>query len=384
MRKKGMIALVGAVLLLLLAGCWNSKDIQNMAYVTAIGCDYENGKYITYVQILNFSNVAKGEMSNVGKNIPAWIGRGEGVTVTESFNAIYSTSQIRTFWGHVKSIVMTERFLRKEDRVKEAYDMLNRYREVRYNILVYGTKEPLRTIFSQKSIMNLSPLDTVMDTPSQIYSQRSYILPLYSYKLVAQINQPPGLGILPSLSIDRGNWTEDQKPRTMFRIDGAYFFREKRLIGWLSEQDLEGYRWMQKKLARSPINIPNNDSPDASIILTKPKPHVSHEVRNGRVFFNVRLSLDAYVDEMVRNLNKSEIEEKSAREVERQLRATYEKALRIKADVYELSECLYRENPKKWHELQREGRFVLDKDSLDKIDVKVNLQHTGKYKGRVD
>lgn len=383
MRKIGKAVIANVMFLLLLTSCWNSKDIQNMAYVTAVGFDYEDGKYISYVQVLNFSNVARGESTEVGKKVPAWIGRGEGATVTESFNSIYSTSQLRIFWGHVKAIVASERFLKHSVQVKEAYDMINRYREIRYNILIYGTKDPMREIFSQKSVLNLSPLDSILDSPAQTYSQRSYILPVYGFKLVSQIDEPAGSAMLPSLTFDRRAWTEDMEKRSMFRINGAYFFNDGRYSGWMSEQDLLGYRWLQKKLNRSPINIPSNKDPDAAVVLVKPKPHVNHVIHDGKVFFHIRLTLQAYVDELAHNLSKNEVELKSAQVVAEQIKETYLKGIRMKLDVLRLGECLYRENPKKWHELHQSDTFVLDKDSLERIDVKVRLIHTGKYKLRV-
>ncbi|MEF3305892.1 Ger(x)C family spore germination protein [Paenibacillus sp. GYB003] len=384
MRRAGALAIAGMLLAGLLTGCWNSKDIQNMAYVTALGFDYENGTFITYAQVLNFTNVAKGEAAEVGKNVPTWIGRGEGVTVTESFNSIYSTSQLRVFWGHVKSIVVTERFLRQGERVKEAYDMVNRYREIRYNILLYGTKEPLRDIFAQKSLLNLSPLDTLMDTPAQIYSQRSYILPVYGYKVIGQFNEPAESAMLPSISIDRQSWSEDKNKRPMFKIDGAYFFHAQKMVGWLSERDLEGYRWLQRKLERSPINIPDDRNPAAAIVVIKPKPAIHHEVKNGKPYFNITLTMKAFVDELVRDTSKTDIEKLLNEGIEKQIRDTYEKGLDIKIDVLKLGQCLYRENPKLWHSLHRDGEFILDRDSLQNVDVKVTLIHSGKYKLRVE
>ncbi|UVI33013.1 Ger(x)C family spore germination protein [Paenibacillus spongiae] len=383
MRRKGKLALMCAAFLFLLTACWNSKDIQSMAYVTAIGCDYENGKYITYAQVLNFSNVAKGESVEIGKNIPTWIGQGEGFTLTESFNSIYTTSQLRLFWGHVRALVVTERFLKKGEHViKEAYDMLNRYREIRYNILVYGTKEPIRDILSQKSNLNLSPLETIMDNPTQGYSQRSYILPTYSFKFKSLIDEPAGAVLLPSLSIDRKSWTEDKKKKSMFSINGAYLMSNNQVRGWLSEQDLSGYRWIEKDLMRSPINIPDNSHPDAAIVLIKPKPKIEYVFRNGKTFYTIKLSIQAYVDELVRDLSKKDIEEQSAKVIEKQIRATYEKGLSIKADVLNLTEHLYRYNPKLWRNTRRGESFLLDKDSLERIEVTVHLLHSGKYKLR--
>lgn len=149
--KWGLIA----GLLLLSPGCSDSKPIQNMAYVTAIGLDYKDGHFITYAQVLNFLNVAKSESNEIGKNIPVWIGRGTGKTVTESLSSLSETSQIRMFWGHVKVVVVDEELLKSQAIVRQSYEAINRYREVRYNILLYSTKTPMVDIFKQKSIFNL-------------------------------------------------------------------------------------------------------------------------------------------------------------------------------------------------------------------------------------
>jgi len=267
--------------------------------------------------------------------------------------------------------------------MREAYDMVNRYREIRYNILLYGTKEPLRDIFVEKSLFNLSPLETLLDTPNQMYSQRSYILPMYGYKIIAHFNEPAESAMLPSLSLENGSWTEDHKPKRMFNIDGAYYFKHNSMVGWLSEKDLEGYRWLQKKLERSPINIPNDARPAAALVMIKPKPHIYPVLKNGKIYYNIRLSIKAYVDEMVRDLKKEEIEEQAAQVIRNEIRETYNKGLRINVDVLQLGEQLYRNHPKVWRQ-QSDGEFALTPESLDRIDVKVKLLHTGKYKDRVD
>ena len=381
--KQAKILLI-TLSLLLLSGCWNSKDIQRMAYVTALGIDYKDGKYVSYVQILNFSSVAKVESAELGKNIPIWIGKGEGNTLTESFNSIYSTSQIRVFWGHVKAIIISENMLKHGDKIKEAYDMLNRYREVRYNILLYGTKEPIEEVLHQKSILNFSPLDSIMDTPAQTFSQRSYIVPLYGFKLLAQLNEAGNPGILPSLAIDKQNWHEDRSPKPLLKIDGAYFFRKGAMTGWLSEADLTGYRWLQRKLERSPINIPNNKNPKAAVVMLHPKSKIEPVLQDGKPLFNITIKIESYLDELVSNISEKALEDQAAKVIKNEIRYTFNKGIEKQLDVLKLDEVLYRSYPQKWHELHRDGEFIYDEQSLNRIDVKVKLLHTGKYKGRVD
>lgn len=47
------------LLLLNLTGCWSRYEVQNMNYATAVGIDYINDKYTVFVQLLDFTTVAK-------------------------------------------------------------------------------------------------------------------------------------------------------------------------------------------------------------------------------------------------------------------------------------------------------------------------------------
>ncbi|MCD9020923.1 Ger(x)C family spore germination protein [Cohnella silvisoli] len=381
MRKLKLIV-VGLFASFALSGCWNAKDIQNLAYVTAIGLDYVNGQYITYVQILNFANVGKTENMEIGKIIPIWIGKGEGKTISQSITSIYSTSQMRLFWGHVKAIVCTENILKRG--VDEAFDALNRYREIRYNVLIYGTRENLSDIFTQKSIFNLSPLDTIMFTPEQIYLQRSSILPINGNLLAAKLNEPGEPAMLPSLSINKTVWKEDIKNKPMLQINGAYFFTETKMTAWLSEEDLAGARWTQPELKRSLINVPADGTPQASLVLIKPHYKVKLDVRNGEVRYDVHLKISANLDELLKDIPIKSLEEKAEKVVRDQIVSSYVKGLEKKVDVLKLDEILYRDHPKIWHKMHRSQSFTLIRESLRRVDVKINLVNTGKYKARKD
>lgn len=381
--RSGRTLVCGIVLslLLLLPGCWNSKDIQNLAYVTAIGLDYEKDKFVIYVQVLNFKNVARTETVEIGKPVPVWIGRGEGRTVTEAFTSLYRTSQLRMFWGHVKVIVAGERVL--ERGLQEAYDMLNRYREVRYNILLYGTKEKLTDILAEKSLFNLSPLDTLMFNPRQIFSQRSFLPPIYAYKIIARLRESSHSVPLPSIALQNTVWSEDHKKEPMYVIDGAFYFHGFRTTGWMSEREMQGGKWLMKKLVRAPINIPNDKHPEAGLILEKPKSKITPVFENGKIRYRVRVRLSGFVEELHRNLSEDEIEAQAARVVRDEVRAAFLNGLKVKADVLQLEQTLYRRYPQQWKQHVEDKEFSLTEDSLAEVDVKVNIKHAGKYKGRV-
>lgn len=378
---KRLLLLVSLLIFLFpLTSCWNTKDIQNMDYATAIGLDFENGKYLTYVQVLNFSNIGRSETIEVGKPIPIWVGKGEGETLSESLSSIYSTSQMRIFWGHVKTIVCSENMLKRG--VEEAYHAVNRFGDIRYNILIFGTKEKLSDLFIQKSIFNLSPLDTIMFSPEQIYAQRSFIVPKTSNQVIAQINEPGEPAMLPSLTINKKTWHEDKKNKSMLQINGAYFFNQDKMAAWLSEDELAGTRWTQKQLKRSLIKIPSQGNPIAVMVMINPHYKVDVDVVDGKVWYDISLKIDATLDELMKNVSIDYLEQQASRVISDEIRESFKNGLAKQVDVLMLEESLYRNHPKQWHKLHKTQSFLLNQECLRKITVKVNLRNTGKYKGR--
>ncbi len=363
-----------------LTGCWNSKVVQEMIYITSIGLDYENGKYIIYGQLLNFSNVAKHEGTEVGSKIPVWVGRGEGPTITEAAANLYTTSQLRIFWGHVKAIVVTERMMKKG--IHNLFDFFSRYREIRYNVWIYGTNENLVDILSQNSIMNLSPLLSVMLNPTDIFYQRSYIPPVYARRFISEFNDPGQTAVMPSISINKDAWKEAEKDVKLLRINGSYYFRDNKVVGWLSEEDLKGIRWAEEKMKRSPLVVVEKGKKAAVLILVRRSYRVEPIVEDGRVRYTMRVKAEAYIDELMKNIPERTIEANANKAVADEIMYTFKKGLSIKADVLQLDKTLYRKMNRKWHEVHKKSSFVLDKDSFKSIEVHVRLLHSGKYKER--
>ncbi len=83
-------------LILLLTGCWDMKEAQNINFITALGVDYADGRFIIYAQLLDFAEIAKHEGAVETGNGKVWIGKGEGKTIDEALISLYPASQQRT------------------------------------------------------------------------------------------------------------------------------------------------------------------------------------------------------------------------------------------------------------------------------------------------
>ncbi|WP_068775985.1 Ger(x)C family spore germination protein [Paenibacillus sp. FJAT-26967] len=376
-HKSGTLLLL---LVTLLTGCWSSKDLQTMAYATTLVIDYVEDKYVIHAQFLNFSNIAKNESTQIGQEVPIWIGKSEGTTVTEAMTTFYATSQLRVFWGHLKAIVVTENMMKRG--LREVYDEMNRFHQIRFNVLIYGTNEPATKLLSLKSLLNFSPLESLLARPGQFYDQKSLILPVYGFKFIAQLNEAGNSTLLPSLSIRNGIWTEDTTNKGMFDIDGAYFFNDLEYTAWMPISDLLGARWLQTKLSRSPINVPN-DKPFAALMVQNPKFVITPLIEGDEVRYNIEVKLSSYVNELRENISENDLKKAAEKVIEDEIRTTYNKAILKKVDVYMLSKTLYRGHPHVWKRIYNKKEFPLKKDSLNEIKVDIHIEHYGKYKDRL-
>ncbi|CAM3928490.1 Ger(x)C family spore germination protein [Cohnella lubricantis] len=367
-------------MLLLLPGCWSSRDIQNMAYVTAVGLDYKDGQYIAYSQVLNFQNIARTESTEVGGEVPIWVGKSSGHTVTEALGSLSATSQLRLFWGHVKVIVATERILRAG--MSGAIDAINRYRDIRYNVLIYGTNEKMDDILTQKSLLNLSPLDSVLFSPGPIYSQVSPILPVNFNHFISAINEPGDPAMVPSIGINHTDWEMNKQKKPMFALTGAYFFRNSKMIDRMTLQELRGARWTFDGITRAEIAVPDKEHPIASVILGKPHYSITPLLEGNEARFRVQVKVRGFLNELYQPYSVAQLERLSARIVASEMKDTFRAGVAKRCDVLRLQRELYRKHPAKWKQLAGSEEWILNPGSLVEVKVKVKLVNTGKYKGR--
>ncbi|SDT50595.1 germination protein, Ger(x)C family [Paenibacillaceae bacterium GAS479] len=378
--KRLLMFVVVVLTYVFIQGCANSRDIQSMAYVTAIGLDYQDGKYQAYVQVLNFSNVARSEAVELGKSVPIWIGRGQGETISGAIAETNATSQSRLFWGHVKAVIVTKNVMRQG--LSGLNSALIRDSQARYTVLFYGTEEKLEDILIQKSMFNLSPLDTMIFTAVQLNTQKAYILPMNANEAYAYLNEPGGAGMLPEIGINRDTWYEDKTSRPMFIIRGAYFFNGYELQSHMLMLPLKGMRWRDSKLDVTPVQLTENGKPAAVLMLGHPKFNIKLRMERGVPRYDITINTDGYLGELIQQNSVQELQAMAASVIEQEVMNTYKSALSKRTDCYRLQLELYRRYPGIFRELTSNSSFFLDENSIASLKVKVFLRTTGKFKGK--
>ena len=362
--------------LLLLSGCWDLKDPQDVNYITAIGFDYVDNQYVVYVQMVDFSTVAKAEIGQPGEQMPSWVGKGTGKTASAALANVYDTAQLRVFYGHINAIVYSERLIKQG--LDSALDTQNRYYEMRYTPWVYGTKTPIDQIFTAESFFRMSPTATLMHMPENVFSQKSVVQPKRAREFISNLHEPGMTILLPSLGIDDKSWKEGDKPQSKLIYDGVFAFHDGEFKGRLELNQLIGLRWVRESTERGLLAVENGEL-FAEVTLEKPKVKVTPHVSGDKIAFDVDVRLNGYITEKVKLPPVEKLEEYTEKIIKEQILTTTRAGMSIGADPLKLENLLYRKYTKQWKELRERMHRQFSEDDL-KLSIKVNIKHSGKLK----
>lgn len=378
MSKRKKLMSICLMFALLLTGCWDIKDVQDVNYLTSIGFDYADDQYIVYAQMLDFTDVAKMESGKPLQPIPVWVGKGKGDTPISAVNELYRTSQMRNFYGQIISVVVSDNVLKKG--IHDFDELQHRYYEMRYTPWIFATKEPLDKVFTVTPFFNLSPLMSLLHQPQESYKQESVIAPITSREFVSDIHEPGKATLLPSLSISDRHWKKGGDPHSMLEMDGVFVLQDGKYRGRLTRENIPGLRWVEPQTQRSPLILRSGGKPQVALSLENPKVKIIPHVKGKEVTYTVDVKLSGNVNEIIQPMSERLMEEKAAELVQNEIKRTFEKGLEIHSDLLQLEHALYRQKNKDWKKIYAERDFKITTESLQEIKVSVKLNNAGKLK----
>ncbi|GIO96466.1 hypothetical protein J14TS5_15520 [Paenibacillus lautus] len=373
MKRVWILVCIGS---LLISGCWDNKEVQDISYITALGIDHKDNKYIIYVQMLDFATIAKQENSKPTEKAPIWVGRGTGTNLAEALIDLYTSNQQRVSWGHVTALVLTESVL-KPELLSQVFDLTNRTQEIRYTKWIYGTMDNMEDLFAVSPFFQLSPLHSLLHEPRESYVQFSFIPPLQFVNFIRLYREKAATVVLPSLHISNQKWSENLKQHPILEVNGGFLIKNKKTMGWLRRSDLLGTRWLASPQTHASIIVKDNDKAIGSIVLEKPQSSIEVIRKPNDVSYRIKLNVTGTVQNMyISTIGVKELKRLTEDTLRKEMQNTFKKAALIKADPYELCLQLYRTDPKLWKKLVEQKKEIYDETPLE-FNVDVNLRYWG-------
>ncbi|MEK4966584.1 Ger(x)C family spore germination protein [Cytobacillus sp. FSL R7-0696] len=371
--KKILIPII--VCALLLSGCWDEKDIVEMQYITAIGIDYDKEKddYILYAQVVSFAGVAKSEQA---ETVPSkvWVAKGQGKSMEAAINMIYDKSNQIVYWAHIGIIIFHERLL--QHGIDQISDSLARFQQIRETNWMYGTKDSIEDILLVISLFS-SAVQTTLFNPEEAYHVHSIISPIRMHRFYSDFTEKATTTKLPMISVKEDVWKTKGATNDSAKSSGVFLLKEKKYLGSLPISQFRGLRWVTKTTKRSPLRIKLENNDEVNIIITQLDPHLKIN-KLDKDTFDIDINANGGIIEVQKEISLPILKEKIIEKMEKEIRETYENALNIKADIYNLEELVYRKDYDRWkHDYK--GRFTLTENSIANINIDITITKTGEY-----
>ncbi|PIC88843.1 spore gernimation protein [Sporosarcina sp. P21c] len=364
-----ILALVLAILSAVLSGCVDSNEPERMLYINGVGVDFKDGKYEVYVQLVSFANTANSEQPIDIGAVQAEVGHATGNTMDEALFELYHSVDQKLFWGHLSYIVASEDVMVK-GKLSPVIDSFIRYKETRYQIWLYTTKDPVQDVLLLRPVLNKSITLSKLGDPKNSYEQESFIQPLNIRQLLIGLDEPGHEAMIPLISVEE-NWKSMQEPIKAPVLSGVGVITPTSFKGFISGDKARGIQWMSNNTKRGQVTFKLDGGNYFTMIIDKVKVKIKPITGKGEVKFDINVDLSATVSEMGKDITTDRIRKEIEKVVESEIKETYEDALTIDVDIYHLSEKLYRKDVKEWKKHHKEGKLELTEDSIRNLKVRV-------------
>ncbi|MCM3703609.1 Ger(x)C family spore germination protein [Paenibacillus macerans] len=363
--RKNMAALIMLLsIALLITGCWNRKELNELAIAAAAGVDKVGDRYRLTVQVVDPGQVTAQKGANGGA--PATLYTIEGDTVFEAARRLTQISPRKIYFSHLRIFLIGESLARQG--IGEMLDFLFRDPGFRPDFYLAVAKEAS----ALETLKIMTPLEPVpanklfssLETSEQNWSPSLAITLDELIGNLASSGQSPVLTALeitgdPKIGESKENISSIYTP-TQLKFSGLAAFNKDKLIGWLNEQESRGYHDIHGGVKSTVMFVRCPDNGKVVIEFLRSKSKVKGKVIDGKPQIDIQLTAEGNVGASgCKKLNIidpdtiGDLEKKTEEKLIEFMEAAIEKAQKeFKTDIFGFGEAIHRNNPKYWKSLE--------------------------------
>ena len=389
MRKLKILIII--ILLFSLCGCYNYRELNEIAIVSAIGIDKTDDGYKMAVQIMNTKK--EGQDTNSSGSQPKFIVyTAEGKTIQGILRDFVLESPRRLYATHLQLLVISEDLAK--DGISDILDWFARDSESRKQFYVLvsennQTEDILNTLTSLETL-NSKKITSNIDTDTRFLGVAEQTT--FENVLATYLNDKQEL-VLPSIRLEgdsdageKNSNIEQSSPKTQIFLSPLAVFKDDKMLGYLTKEESIAMSFIKNKLKSTVIDYKcsDNDYISSEIISSKTslqpdissnKPKVTIKI-NGKANINeINCDWDLENNETILKINKM-----LERKIENIINDSIDSiSQRFDSDIFGFKDLFYKKDPKYYKTIKDQ----LTDENLKKLDVKVEVDMSLPQKGNI-
>lgn len=366
--------LIAALLLtstLLLGGCWDRTETNDVAFVIASSVDLEdNGLYrIAFMLPLpGQMGGANGGGGGTSGGNSFYIDSELGTTIREAIYKLQKRMARKIFLSHRRTIVIGENLAKKGIHV--LFDVIPRIPEGRLNSFLIVTKGKGYDLLQARPKFERFPAEAAREL---VKAPQTMPLTIKDIGLALSSNSDPIIAYMEVME------SKAEKPSKEIALIGYAQFREDKMIGIYREQHANGLMMLRNQIKEHAVTFPMESGQNISIHITEGKTKITPYLKQGKVDFKINLEIKGKVreDRSELDLNESKlthkVEKKLAEHMKKEIQATVKQMQTAGTDSAQLGLLVWRKYPYDWkHGIEDNWRELFKKAEFTyKVDTSI-------------
>ena len=212
-----------------LTGCWDRVEIENRAFVVAIGIDNKDGEYAVSLTVPLLQKDSEEEKEGE----PHRIKTATGQTVTEALKKLDAKTDKTLYYGQAKLLILGNDLLSNADMTSSVINAMKNKSDIDLRINVLAAEGSAKDILEAKPPGETLPGLYVAD----IYRNKNKLggasFALDLERLSTSYNDGAVIPII----------AQEECEGSPLKLDGAAAIKHRHKIGKLTQEELQGFLW---------------------------------------------------------------------------------------------------------------------------------------------
>lgn len=367
------------LLLPLLSGCYNYRELNELGITTAVSIDYKDDAFYVMAEVINPIKQQDASSSN---NSPFVNYNSSSSSLQDAFRKVVLESPRQLYAAQLEIIVLSEEVV--NNHLEEVLEYFARNPETRteIKIIVAKTEDSTKAITLQTLLTSLSSSNIIKSLELQ-NKVLGVSYPVTLNELLNMYIDPYLEVVLPSMTLYGDYEIGDEKenittssPKAIVKIDGSTITKDNKILGYLDLEESKVLSMINGKLKETIIKM---NYYDGYIIFEPNRIKVSRELDIKNNIIKINISGYSKTKEIQSNINikdPKEVEKLNKalnKELEKKVTDTFT-SIREKydTDIFGFQELYYRTN----HKYFKENCTNWYEDIYPKIklEVKANIR----------
>lgn len=367
------------LLLPLLSGCYNYRELNELGITTAVSIDYKDNNFYVIAEVINPIKQQDASSSN---NSPFVNYNSSSSSLQDAFRKVVLESPRQLYAAQLEIIVLSEEVV--NNHLEEVLEYFARDPEARteIKIIVAKTEDSTKAITLQTLLTSLSSSNIIksLDLQSKVLGMD---YPVTLNELLNMYIDPYLEVVLPSMTLYGNYEIGDEKenittssPKAIVKIDGSTITKDNKILGYLDLEESKILNLINGKLKETIIKM---NYYDGYIIFEPNRIKVSRELDIKNNIIKINISGYSKTKEIQSNINLKDPKEVKKlnkalnMELEKKITDTFN-SIREKygTDVFVFQELYYRTNYKYFKE--NCTNWYEDIYPKIKLEVKANVR----------